>query len=219
MTRQEERTEDARCLHRALDGDSAAMGTLVSRLTPIIQARVARCLVRHGRPESRRNLQDEVAELTQEVFVTLFARKRKVLKSWRADGGLSLNNFVGLVAERRALSILSSSRRSPWTEEPTEDLEAMLGTVEGPEALVASRQILERVIGELEEELSPLGLRLFQQLIVEEEDIADIAAQSGMKRGALYMWRSRLAKLIRQKAAALMLDSPPAGRTSLPEES
>jgi RNA polymerase sigma-70 factor (ECF subfamily) len=214
----EKRREDQELLHRALAGNAGAMNGLVRRLTPVIQARVARGLVRSGRPNIRRNLQEEIADLTQDIYVHLFSNNGQILRSWRPDAGLSLENFVGMVAQRRAISLLRSSRKNPWTEEPVEDLEDMLPLRDGPEALVASRQILGRIVEELERELSPLGWRLFQSLIVDEEDIADIARETGMKPGALYMWRSRLVKLVRKKAAVLMSESPVSKRNSSVEQ-
>ena len=189
---------------RALGGVPDAMRALVAQLTPVIQARVARCLVRHGSPESRRNLQEEVADLTQEVFASLFEADGRALRRWRGDIGLSLSGFVGMIASRRAISILRPSRRSPWAEEPAEHLDALLVASDTPEALVASREVIGQVVAAMERELSPLGWSLFQRLLFEEENIADVATQSGMKRSTLYMWRCRLLKKVRQKAAELM---------------
>ncbi len=181
---------------------------------PVIQARVARCLASHGRPEGRRNVREEVRDLTQEVLASLFAGDGRVLRSWSPDKGLSLSNFVGLVAQRQALSLLRTRRHSPWTEDPTEDVGALLPESDGPEARVASRQTLERVLAELEAQLSPLGLELFELLIVQQLEAPEVMERTGLGRDAVYAWRSRLGKLVRQRAAALEAEAttvPPKG--------
>jgi hypothetical protein len=54
--------------------------------------------------------------------------------------GLSLDNFVGLVAEREAATILRSGRRSAWAETPTADDVLALGPDDlEPERRLASR--------------------------------------------------------------------------------
>ncbi|MES2643359.1 MAG: sigma-70 family RNA polymerase sigma factor [Myxococcota bacterium] len=187
----------------ALSGAPAAARALVGRLIPIIQARVGRCLARHGRPELRRNVREEVMDLTQEVLLSLFANEGRALRAWNPERGLSLDNFIGMVAQRQALSLLRTQRNSPWMEEPIEDLGAELPDAEGPEARVASRQVLERLLLDLEAELSPLGLELFELLVVQELDAAEVVERTGLSRDAVYAWRSRLGKLVRQRAEAL----------------
>lgn len=194
---------DARLRDRAIAGDPTATRQLIGALVPVIQARVARCLAQHGRPETRRNVREEVADLTQEVLTSLFDADARVLRAWDPAKGLSLANFVGLVARRQALSLLRTRSRSPWAEEPTGDLGPLLPDGIGPEARVASREVLERLLTGLEAELSPLGLELFELLIVEQLDADEVVARTGMSRDAVYAWRSRLGKLVRQRAAAL----------------
>src|SRR6185295_14407505 len=90
-------------LGKALAGEELALNRLVAVLTPVVQARVARTLLaRRGQPSGGRNLRQEVEDLTQEIWVALFASDARVLRSWRAERGLSLENFVGLVSERHA---------------------------------------------------------------------------------------------------------------------
>jgi RNA polymerase sigma-70 factor (ECF subfamily) len=196
-------TDDRRLRDRALGGDVPATRELVGRLVPVIQARVARCLLRHGRPGARRNVREEVADLTQEVLLSLFAGSGRILATWNPDRGLSLQNFVGLVAQRQAVSLLRTRRRSPWAEEPTEDLGPLLPDAGTPEARMASKQTLEALLAWLEDTLSPMGLELFQLLLVQDLGAAEVATRTGLSIDAVYAWRSRLEKLLRQRAANL----------------
>ncbi len=187
-------------LARALAGDPAALCDLVDRFTPVIQKRVARALLsrRHG-AASGRDVRQEVEDFSQEVFVTLFNDQGRVLRTWRPEGGLSLLNFVGLVAERRARCILRNGKRSPWRDDPTltEDLDQAVDEL-GPEASAASRERLRQLIDRLKEELSPLGWHLFELLFLREMSPEEAARREAMSLASVYKWQSRLRQLARR---------------------
>ncbi len=187
-------------VRRALAGDEPALNRLVQILTPVIQSRVARgLLLRRVGAASGRNVRQEVEDLTQDIFLVLFADGGKVLRSWQPDRGLTLPNFVGLVAERQTASILRSGRRSPWKEDPTlaEDLE-QVATESGPEEVTASREQLRLLLRRLGEELSPLGRHLFDLLFLREMPFDEVVRQTSMSPDAVYAWRSRLRRLARR---------------------
>jgi RNA polymerase sigma factor (sigma-70 family) len=195
----------------ALQGDPDAIRRMTLALMPVVQARVARVLLRRAASARGRNVRQEVEDLTQEVFAALFANGAKALKAWSPERGLSLANFVGLIAEREVTSVLRSGKRSPWTEDPTliEDMDS--GDLSpSPEVAVGSREVLERVLDELRARLSAKGMRLFLLLYVEEHPVAEVATMTGMSHDALYAWRSRLSKQVREIAARLMSEDPSA---------
>jgi RNA polymerase sigma factor (sigma-70 family) len=192
-------------LRLALAGDETALARLVAVLTPVIQARVARCLLlRRTGPAASRSVSQEVGDLTQEVFLQLFADGGRVIRSWEPERGLSLANFVGLVAERQAVSILRGGRRNPWKDDPTlpEELDALSGGG-SPEQVTASRQELRLLLHRLNEELSPLGRQLFDLLFLQELDQPEVVARTGLSDDAVYAWRSRLRRLARRLQAEL----------------
>jgi len=147
--------------------------------------------------------------MTQDVFVALFDDSGKVLRSWEPGRGLSLANFIGLVAERQVTAILRSGRRSPWTEDPTlaEEMERPSDHALGPEARVASQQLLAVLLDRVRAALSPKGLDLFERLLVREESVETVCAATGMSQDAVYAWRSRLGKLVRAFLAEEVSDS------------
>src|SRR5262245_62231248 len=114
---------------RALSDDRAALAELARQLAPIIRARIARVLRRRASAGQPRCALDD---LTQEVFVRLFASERRALRAWDPARGLSLASFVGLIAEREASSALYSQRRMPRSDglELHGDLEELHGPVE-----------------------------------------------------------------------------------------
>jgi RNA polymerase sigma-70 factor (ECF subfamily) len=195
---------DAELVAKVLSGDAAATRAFVDHLVPVVQARAARALLRRGRATGR-DARQEVGDLVQEVLVALFEDDARVLRAWDPARGLSMQNFVGLVAEREVASILRSGKRSPWKEEAAEmaDLEASLDPVDAPDLGVASRELLDAVVDRVREELSPRGLELFFRLVVEEEPAESVCEAYGMTKDAVYAWRSRLGKLVRRFASEL----------------
>jgi RNA polymerase sigma-70 factor (ECF subfamily) len=200
--------DDRALLERALAGDGAATRALVAAVLPVVQARVARVLARR-RARSGRDVRQEVEDLAQEVFAALFEHEGRALRAWDPGRGLSLASFCGLVAERETASILRSGRRSPWTEDAMEreDLEREAGAAPHADAelRVASREELDQLACRLREELSPLGLEMFQRLVVEEEPVDAVCETTGMSADAVYAWRSRMGKLARRLAQEMAL--------------
>ena len=200
----------------ALAGDPTALTRLVAVLTPVIQARVARTLLAHrSRLASGRDVRQEVEDLSQEVFLKLFSRDGHILRSWQAELGLSLENFVGLAAKRQVLSFLRSGRRNPWKEDTSftaEDLETE-ALEPGPEEIAASREHWALVLDRLREELSPLGWWLFELLFIQELSVDEARAATGLSADAVYAWRSRLRSLVRKLLAEMSGNPGPPRKT------
>jgi DNA-directed RNA polymerase specialized sigma24 family protein len=196
-------------LTAALAGDAGAVSRLVGAMTPIVQARVARVLLRRASAGRGRDVRQELFDLAQEVFAALFADGGRLLRLWSPDRGLSLANFVGLLAEREAISILRSGRRSPWTEDPTEEtgLDAAAGHAEGAEGRLAAREFLERILDLLRARLSPKALQLFIWLLVEQLDVEEVCRRAELTPDAVYAWRSRLGRTVRLLAAEISTDA------------
>jgi DNA-directed RNA polymerase specialized sigma24 family protein len=186
-------------LATALEGDSSAVRTLVRSLTPVVQCRVARALLRRHAQARGRNLRQELEDLTQEVFVALFSNDLRALRAWDPNAGLGVRSFVGLIAEREVASIMRSGRRSPWTEDPTTNasLEAVGPTERDPEGSAASRQLARTMLDRLRAELSPLGIRVFELLWRDQKSVEEACAELAMSADALYAWRSRIRKTAR----------------------
>jgi RNA polymerase sigma-70 factor (ECF subfamily) len=183
----------------ALAGDEPATRDLVRVLTPVIQARVARVLVRSGGAARGSAIQHDVQDATQEVLESLFARDGRTLRGWDANV-LSLTSFVGMVAERDALSIVRSRRRNPMTESPTES--EVLERATPPtdvEQTVLTRDLVRALFTRLERALSPLGMRVFRALFVDDQDVETASRELELTPDAIYQWRSR----IRQTARAV----------------
>jgi RNA polymerase sigma-70 factor (ECF subfamily) len=194
----------------ALAGDASAVERMVAAMTPIVQARVARALLRRSGSHGR-DIQQEVADLTQEVFASLFSDDAKALRAWDPALGLSLANYVGLLAQRKVASIMRVRQRSPWNDEVASDrLDGSAPAPEqAPDAQAGSRELLQHLLARLQASLSPRGLELFYRLYVDEQSIEDVCAQTGLTADAVYQWKSRLGKAARTTLEELQRESQP----------
>ena len=199
-------------VNEALAGDLSAMRRLVDQLAPVVHARVGRVLVAFGASRHSRDIRQDVEDLTQEVFAELFEDDARVLRSWHVERGASLQGFVALVAQRYAISRLRSRKRQSWNElsrvAPDDVDQDPVALDPSPEAVVASREVLEEVIRQLRKELSPKGDALFRLLILEQRPHAEVVERTGLSSEAVYMWRSLLVKSARKIAEKISLETP-----------
>ena len=200
-------------LKEVISGSRIALSSFVEYISPVIQARIARSLLKYKQQSSGRDIRQEVEDLTQEMFVILFDRQAKILRSWQPEKGLSLKNFVGLVTERQIASIMRTGKRNPWKEDPTlsEDMERETSVKpEGSadaEGQVVSRNMLDLLFEKLKEELSPLGLQLFYLIFVHEKTVKEVCDEMQMSSDAVYAWKSRLGKLSKKLLKNIMSES------------
>jgi RNA polymerase sigma factor (sigma-70 family) len=196
--------EDFRGLIRkALGRDPGSVRALVDRLSPVIERRVAVTLWQRT---SRRDARQEVKDMTQAVFLSLFEDDGKALRAWDPARGSPLESFVSLLAHRQVISILRRGRTTPWPDEPSDD--EPLGVADtaapGPEMVAASREHLQLLLDRIREDLSPEGLDLFQRLIIDEEPIEEVSRKVNKTEATLYQWKSRLLKRVRALSAEIL---------------
>ncbi|MBX2812429.1 MAG: hypothetical protein KTR25_11490 [Myxococcales bacterium] len=176
-------------VEKALNGNTEMRRVLVRQLTPVIQRQANALLLRMGRA-TRESVQD----LTQHMFLILWADKGRVLRDWDPEKGASLNGWIRLVTERRLSSLLISGRQSGHAEdaqEPTH-LERHLAATPSPEASTIARQTLELIFARLKERLTDRGYEMFRMLYVERQDVAWIVENKKISRESVYTWRLRL---------------------------
>jgi RNA polymerase sigma-70 factor (ECF subfamily) len=192
-------------VREALRGDTAALAALVHHLTPVIQARVARSLLKPARTLGG-SIQQEVADFTQEVFVQLFSDGGRALLAWDPQRGMSLTSFAGLIAQRHICSLLRTPK-NPWrlsAREPADFECAPADEGVSPERVAASREELQLLLDALRRRLSPLGLEMFYRLFVHKESVEDIRKATSMSAESVYQWRKRLSDAAQQTLVAAM---------------
>jgi DNA-directed RNA polymerase specialized sigma24 family protein len=202
-------------LERALTGSSADMSALVLYIQPVIHARVARALVTSG-GGARRNLREEVEDMAQEVYTVLFERDAKVLRAWSPARGLSLRNFIGMVARRKANAVMSVRKRNPWYEEPMEGdaVERAIPHTEDAEAELVARQFIGAALKRTAETQSERGQRLLQWMLVEGKSNEEIRGLTAMSDNAIYQWRSRLTRALRHHIDLMSQEARDAGEAT-----
>ncbi|HET7540405.1 MAG TPA: hypothetical protein VFK05_11060 [Polyangiaceae bacterium] len=189
--------EDVQLVLRVRSGDAAAQELFLRRITEVVRLRVGRVLVRAARRRAHADLRRrELLDLMQDVFVVLLDREARVLAAWDSERGLSLEGFVGLVAEREALAFLRSGRRSAWAEYPSDDLLNDVVADASPELQTAAKEQLSQLLDFLYERLSPQGALLFEALYVSHSPVEEICARFSMTPVAVYSFRTRLKRLV-----------------------
>ena len=203
-------------IHRAVEGDRQAMRQLVTALTPVIRGSVQSVLSR-VRVHGRREAVQEVEDVTQTVLLSLFADRGRVLLQWDPARGRDLEGFVELLAKHEVFSLLRSRRRSPWTEDPTlhEDLDMNPISRRSPESETISRDMVHALAHAVRDRLSPKGAQLFDMMFVNGTPVEEVCAATGLKPDAVYAWRSRISKQVREIVAELA-KIPPSARPQPP---
>jgi len=191
-------------VERAIRREPDAVHELVRSIGPVIYGRVSKALLRraHGR-----NVAQEVDDLVQEVFVVLFDHDAKALRTWDPERG-PLGGFVALLTDHHVFSAFRSSKRRPFSHDvdSLDELDAhesREAEAKSPEARVASQETLDTLLERLRTELSPKGFEIFVRLYVHDQAIDVAARELGMTVDALYVWRTRLSKLVKNLASEI----------------
>jgi RNA polymerase sigma-70 factor (ECF subfamily) len=124
---------------------------------------------------------------------------------------MELPAFAALLAKRETIQILRSRRTHPWTEDPTqiEDLDRAVESQMGPESITISRDMFKAVAAAVRERLSPRGAQVFDLAFLEGLPLDELCARTGMSADAIYTWKSRISRLVRE--LLIELASPPPG--------
>ena len=202
-----------RTLEAALAGDRVARNRLVDLLIPLVQKCVARALLRHSAARGRAIRQD-VEDLTQDVLIHLISNDFKVLRAWNPKGGMSLKNWICLIATRRTNLALRSRKKSPYTEDPTPDENFDRSDPSPlPDLAAISVDLLRKLLVRLKEEVSELGYYMFTLLFMCELPPEEVAKLSGKSIASVYKWQERLRKIVRRLLDELS-KSPPPGQST-----
>lgn len=185
-------------IERAMAGDRHAAASLVSGLSPVIRRRVARALFR--RAVRGRGTPADLEDLVQETFARLFHERGRALRAWDPTRGLGFLGFVGMLADREVGMAMRTRHRNPWTEEPTavDSLASLRGASTSLAHRIEARDQLRRVLDLARARVTGSGRTYLEQLVVRDRPIDEVARETGASRPALYAWRTRLLRLLRQ---------------------
>jgi RNA polymerase sigma-70 factor (ECF subfamily) len=192
-------------LARAIAGERRAVHELLCAITPIIQARIARVLLRRGAARSH-DVRQEVLDLTQQVYVTLFDNSSRMLRAWDPARGMSLENYVGLIAEQQAIARHRGQEARLWHDLSLEgdDLDRSADSSRTPERIAASRELLGAIHERVRAKLTERGAELFHMLYIEGRSLDEVCSEMEMSANAVYAWRSRMGRLVEQIAGEIL---------------
>jgi DNA-directed RNA polymerase specialized sigma24 family protein len=174
-----------------LNGDRNAVAELIRRYSGTIRHRIVRTLYEWNVVQRQRGVLNYVDDLVQEVWVSVFADRARLLREWDPSVA-TLEALLAVVAQRRAADLLRSKKRSPLTEKPTEheDLNLLSEKAVDPEEPTFPPQALADLEMELARSGSPRDIRLYNS-ILKEESVEDICRREKMTRDAVYAWKMR----------------------------
>ena len=178
----------------ATAGDDAAAARLIDLIAPVVRARIARLLALRGRGGG-----PELDDLVQDTLASVFEDRGRALRAWDPARGLGFLGFVGLLAEREVGMAMRTRKRNPWTEEPMtgDSLDRLHGATAAPVIRIEARDLLRRLFARARTRLTTAGRGVFQLLVVEDRPVGAVAAETGLSADAIYAWRARLTRLLR----------------------
>jgi len=184
---------------QAVAGNKAAIGLLVSNLTPVIQLAVAHILRRSTPPYQHNHVDLDIADYCQNVFMLLFKNNSKVLKDWDPAKGMNLKSYISLIAKRQ---VISSLRKVKFTQSLDDDsinenIESFLKTPDEGHQFV-NRHLLIRIISCLKNEISEFGYEIFVQIFLYGFSAEEIANKTNLSKNSIYVWKNRLKKHVKK---------------------
>jgi RNA polymerase sigma-70 factor (ECF subfamily) len=198
-------------------GEAASMKTsptLLGRLRhdPLDQDAWEQFVGRYGRTIYRWcrtwGLQEADAEDVTQNVLTELARQMRTF-AYRPEG--SFRAWLKTVSHRAWCDFLGSRQRALRGTGDSVVLE-MLRSVESRRDLLQhldneyDRELLEQAIARVRERVQPRTWDAFRMTAIEDMAAAEVAAQLGMKPGAIYVARSKVQKMIQEEMAELDQD-------------
>jgi RNA polymerase sigma-70 factor (ECF subfamily) len=112
---------------------------------------------------------------------------------------MSLLNFVGMIARRRAAAILRSGRQSAWAERPTPDAPSVapFESHDAAETRQIHREEVRQIWWYFATELSVRQLAMLRALVLDERSIDEVSTTFDVSPNAIYTFRSRMKRRAR----------------------
>ena len=187
-------------LAAALGGRPDRVRSLVDALMPVVVVRVRRVLARN--PSRAPCLAQDVDEVVQDTFVVLFTDDSRLLWNYDPGRGMSLVNYVGLIAEREAGRLVrarSAAKRKGETLTAPDDLKMRRAPAGGEGAMerLEREERMRLLLDRLRETLTAESFLVFELLFVRLLSAPEVASMLGCEVQAVYTRRSRIRTTVR----------------------
>lgn len=189
-------------LRSCIDGDPDARRRLVEQYSGIVSFGVSVIFQQFGRPYRR----EEIEDLCQDVFLSLFENDARKLRQYKGRNGCSLASWLRVVANRATIDRLRREGRTislddPESAEGSRVRETQPDHRPGPEPRVEAAERAAKV-REMVKQL-PTKDQLFVQLFYFQGlPIEEVARTIGITTNAAYVRKMRLHEKLRKIAAA-----------------
>lgn len=171
-------------LQRVIRGEPQSVRSFIQDFGPVFRAVVRRRVSGHWRQQED--------DLLQEIFSGLFAQNARVLRTWDAQKGRSLKNFLQVFAEQRTLDWLRRKHRES-REELTEEAALMRKADAGQDLHKREPpEWLEPLLSQFRTECNPEDQRIVELSYIEDLSVREIAAILKLSEDAIYQRRHRL---------------------------
>lgn len=179
--------DDRRLLALVATGDRSAFGMLYDRHAPAV----------HAFSRSHCAHREDAEEVTQDVFVTLWNRRRTVtIASESLLPWLLVTCRNKIANQQRAIHVHSRRRAFDGVDDATPSREA------GPEALIENEE-LQRAVDAAISSLAQRDRDVFHYCIIEGLSYDDAAALIGVTKGVIRNRLSRLRAQLRNEISTL----------------
>ncbi|MEQ8278716.1 MAG: sigma-70 family RNA polymerase sigma factor [Deltaproteobacteria bacterium] len=185
------RPSDTRLVEAAMAGEPQAVKTLVSRLMPVVCARVRHSVAKS--PGSFDALRME--DMVQEVWVKLLDDDGRRLRAYDAAKKTTLEGFVGLVTEREVAHLrehgLAKKRGGHLRAVELEDARLQANDA-SPEAQVSMQDLAARLAEHLEATLPTRGRLVFRHAFTDGRAPPEVAQLMGVTVQVVYNWQHKI---------------------------
>lgn len=179
-------------IRKALAGDRAAGRQLLARLLPVLHARAGRCLAKA--PRAVTGLPDE-EDLVQEVWLALLEHDGRALLGFDPARGVTLEGYIGMVAERSAVDILrrnvAKKRGGDHVAADPDDAHALV-SYDDPAQDAEARDLAARLGEHLKSRLPHIGRLTFRYIYTDGLAPAATAETLGVNIQVIYNWQHRI---------------------------
>lgn len=145
---------------------------------------------------------EQLEDTLQEVMCWLWKNNYHALRRWDPCRGVPFEGYVAVVVKHRALTVLRRARSGGGPTGDSDKLEE-IAVPESPDHHVESRDFTRKAVQQLERRLTARGCEIFHALFVEELSIDEAESCLGVSKAALYQWRLRLRRELRDVLSGL----------------
>ena len=202
------KNEIPKLLKLVLDREPNAARQFVEMISPIIHARVGRVLRRRNVAQCH-DVQQEAMDLTQQTYANLLKNNGHLLRSWDPERGMSLANYVGMIAEQTAEAATRKRSEEVWRSnvEITGSSDLVIDSSRTPERLAAAQEILAAISSRVCAQLNKRGQRLLRAVCVEGRPVREVSALMNISESAINAWQHRLLNRTQQITREVLSDA------------